>query len=135
MQFSMVLVAAATLGIDYGWQPLDDGQLEYIIQIKPELLSAMQQGEDVFSELLPEVRGVRRIRVKIGNDPLPRLGSMPEIDDDSPADEAPDKPWFWLTAALVGLFVSLSANVYQGWIMLAIRRQYHKVVAEMVGRA
>lgn len=182
MQFSVVLIAAATLGTDYGWQPLDDGQLEYIIQIDPAFVAAMQRGQDVTSELDPRIRGVRRFRIKIGSDPLPQVGVMPLIVDDPPkplpnttdggkpiqtvsaderigkntnpenkgnesdatsdesqtapsSDTEPEKPWIWLTAALLGLFVSLGANVYLGWIMLAIRRQYHKVVSEMVGRA
>ncbi len=177
MQFSVILIAAATLGIDYGWQPLEDGQLEYIIQIEPELLSAMRQGEEVVSELTGDVRGVRRFRIKIGNDPLPREGQMLLVADDPPQrlpkasdvgkpirpvsvdeqtksqtrlnaggkrsdgasgesppnhslDTEPEKPWIWLTVTLLGLFVSIGANAYLGWIMLAIRRQYHQVVAD-----
>ena len=30
-----LLLAAASVGVDYGWQPGPDGALEYIIQLDP----------------------------------------------------------------------------------------------------
>lgn len=67
-----IFVAAATLGVDYGWQYAPNGQLEYLIQIEPALLDSMENGLDVASDLLPEVRGVRKFRISVGNKKLPR---------------------------------------------------------------
>jgi len=68
-----VLLVAASIGVDYGWQADDDGTLEYIIQLEPELISALQKGEAVISEIHPDVQGVRRFRIQIGTAPLPRV--------------------------------------------------------------
>lgn len=73
----LFLVAAASIGIDYGWQPGDDGRLEYIIQIEPSLLGALKPGTVLSSEIHPDARGVRRFRVQVGTDELPRDCGMP----------------------------------------------------------
>jgi hypothetical protein len=69
-----VLISLAAVGVDYGWQPGVDGQLEYIIQIEPSLLNSMQSGREIVSEIQPEARNVRRFRVRVGTGALPRVG-------------------------------------------------------------
>ncbi len=69
-----VLLSLAAVGVDYGWQPGVDGQLEYIIQIEPSLLNSMQSGREIVSEIQPEARDVRRFRVRVGTGALPRVG-------------------------------------------------------------
>ncbi len=75
----LLLVAAAATGVDVGWQPLAGGGYEYIIQIEPEALAAMQQGRDIVSDLPPQLRDVRRYRITIGTGPVPRIGTPPEM--------------------------------------------------------
>lgn len=70
----VILMSMAALGVDYGWQPGRDGQLEYIVQIEPELLESLQRGAEIVSEIHPDARGVRRFRIRVGTGPLPRLG-------------------------------------------------------------
>ena len=72
MEACVVLMTLGVLGVDFGWQPTKDGELEYIIQIEPQLIEALRRGEDVVSAILPEVKGIRRFRIRIGNGPLPR---------------------------------------------------------------
>ena len=72
-----VLVAAAVLGVDYGWQPTTDGQLEYIVQIEPVTLVALRGGQELISQIDPYVQGVRRFRVRVGTDMVPRRGTPP----------------------------------------------------------
>lgn len=67
-----LLVAAASLGVDYGWQPTEDGQLEYIIQMEPSLLTLLKQGQEIVSEIHPDAKGVRRFRIMVGKGDLPR---------------------------------------------------------------
>jgi len=86
MQGLAIVLAAASLGVDYGWQTTDDGALEYIIQIEPELLIALQKGEAIVSEIHPDVAGVRRFRIQIGSQPLPRVGKSPQPDLQTPTD-------------------------------------------------
>ena len=71
-----VLVTLAVVGVDYGWQPSSDGELEYIIQIDPKLLDSMKNGAEIASTIHPDARGVRRFRIKVGTEPLPRKGSL-----------------------------------------------------------
>ncbi|HVU90022.1 MAG TPA: hypothetical protein VHD36_22005, partial [Pirellulales bacterium] len=73
----LALVAAATLGIDVGWQPLDDGGLEYIIQLEPQTLDSLRDGQDLSSQLPPSLQGVRTYRITVGNGPLPHEGEPP----------------------------------------------------------
>ena len=70
-----VMLLAATFTVDYGWTSRDDGGVEYIIQIEPDLAEALRSGdipEGVTSEIVPQVQNVRAFRVVIGNESLPR---------------------------------------------------------------
>lgn len=71
-----VLVTLAAIGVDYGWQPLSDGQLEYIIQIEPALLDGLKSGEEIVSEIPPQARGVRKFRIRVGTGAVPRIGHL-----------------------------------------------------------
>jgi hypothetical protein len=72
--FALVLVTA-TLGVDYGWQPASDGRLEYIIQIEPVTLIALREGQELLSHVDPHVQDVRRFRIRVGSDLVPRVGT------------------------------------------------------------
>jgi hypothetical protein len=70
-----LLLTVAVLGVDYGWQPGEDGQLEYIIQIEPELLDTLREGKvDLLSEIPEELHGVKRFRIRVGKGPVPQKG-------------------------------------------------------------
>ena len=71
-----VLVALAAVGVDYGWQPAADGQLENIIQIEPATLESLKSGKDITSDIHPDARGVRRFRIHVGTGPLPCNGVL-----------------------------------------------------------
>ena len=43
MNCLLIMLASSAPGVDYGWQPMNDGRLEYIIQIEPELLQLLAQ--------------------------------------------------------------------------------------------
>jgi hypothetical protein len=201
MHSAAFLLVAATLGVDFGWKALPNDEVEYIIQIEPALLDSLENGEAVFSELLPEVRAnVRRLRIQVGNQPLPREAvsrrlrprtsdvesdatetkqarhetpaiQAPKLDESPPrppapdrngetetgreaekpiaaeskpevkadmsssvAPAAPERPDNWLIAAMVALFVSLGANLYLGWVVTSVRRNYHKLVDSLYAR-
>ncbi len=71
-----VLVSLAVISVDYGWQPASDGQLEYIIQIEPALLEGLKNGDEIASEIVPEARGVRKFRIRVGSGPVPKIGHL-----------------------------------------------------------
>ncbi len=168
----MLCVAAAAVGIDYGWERRTEGGVEYIIQLDPQTLDAMRAGEPIGSDIRPEAGEVRSFRIVVGAKPLPRetppkttapktpdrkesqptaphalppdpggkpLSERPAIfvepqdtaaagkPQPNPAPEAqsekPATPWLPLTFTLFGLFASLGANVYLGWIVRDCRQR------------
>jgi hypothetical protein len=83
----LMVVAALSLGVEVGWQPLAGGGFEYIVQIEPQMLESLRAGESIISEIPPELRGVRRYRLVVGTGPLPRIGTPPAAERSS-ADHA-----------------------------------------------
>lgn len=82
-----IMLISATLGVDYGWQTTNDGQLEYLIQIEPALVRSIENGEAIVSELPPEVRSIRRFRITVGRQALPR-DAIKQTSAEMPADRA-----------------------------------------------
>ena len=72
MNAFVLLVAMAATGVDVGWQPLDEGGFEYIIQIEPEMLESLLAGQAIQSDLPPFLQDVRTYRIVVGNEALPR---------------------------------------------------------------
>jgi hypothetical protein len=70
----LVCLSAAMLGVDYGWQPLADGGVEYIIQIEPQMLDSLQDGKGLTSALPASARNIRRYRIVVGSGELPHHG-------------------------------------------------------------
>lgn len=72
MNGMVLLLALAAPGIDYGWRPGADGQLEYIVQLEPELVEALRLGREVRSDIHPQARGMRRFIIRQGTGELPQ---------------------------------------------------------------
>jgi hypothetical protein len=209
--------------IDWGWQPMADGGREYIVQVEPQLtdIDAFRK-EGFSSDIPPQLRDIRRIRIVVGSDPLPNQGEIPPAalqgpgvggqgpgdtvtapvppppgalpdgvaaeplktarpsespsgkvalaDGHQPADTAangsdptnnaaipatssaqprspsdgpvgddappastttPPRPWTTLLAVAGVLIVSLSANVFLGWVHWGARNQYRALVSQL----
>jgi hypothetical protein len=135
----VICVAAATLGIDVGWERLPDGGMEYIIQLDPQTLESLRTGQAIQSDIPPSAGEVRSYRIMVGGKKLPRetpptpkkltpdplvkpLPERPAVFVDPAGQTSPPtsdiavKPWLPLTLALLGLFASLGTNIYLGWI-------------------
>lgn len=67
-----LIVVSATLGVDYGWHRGNDGEWEYVIQIEPALVQTLVNGQALVSQMPPELRGVHRFRIQIGEGDVPR---------------------------------------------------------------
>ncbi len=83
------LFAAAAFAVQFGWTPLPDGGNEYVIQVEPQLMSTFEK-EGFTSDVPPELRDIRRIRVHVGTDPIPNHGVTalkPPLD--VPPDQRP----------------------------------------------
>jgi hypothetical protein len=102
----MSLVAASAVSISAGWTRLPDGSgYEYIIQIEPEAIASLVDGEEFISEVPPDAREVRSYRVRVGRQQLPResgpltsaIGPPPTdttLNLGPPPDAAPAAPNF-----------------------------------------
>lgn len=68
------LVLMSAIGVDYGWKKTDDGNLEYIIQIKPEQIQSLAEGDDIASYIHADVdpKRVTCFRIQVGNNEVPR---------------------------------------------------------------
>jgi hypothetical protein len=87
MHAAILLVAAASLSVDYGWRTAEDGTLEYIIQVPPEQLARLNS-LPIASDIPPEAREATRFVIQVGSDPLPREGGKAAKD----ASLKPDEP-------------------------------------------
>lgn len=79
MNVILIAVATTALGVDIGWQPLSDGGSEYIIQIEPQLLTTLKNGNDLTSEV-PAWLNVRRYRITVGTGELPQDPKQPPAE-------------------------------------------------------
>ena len=70
-----IFLATAAAGVQFGWQPLDSGGREYIVQVEPQLVNTFRK-EGFTSDVPPDLRDIRRIRIVVGNSPLPNQGVM-----------------------------------------------------------
>jgi hypothetical protein len=61
-----LLLALSSLGVDYGVQQSEDGKLEYVIQIEPEYLRLLADGQQIHSDVPPDAGQVERVLVRVG---------------------------------------------------------------------
>jgi hypothetical protein len=120
-----ICFAAAALGINFGWQRLPEGGMEYIIQLDPQSLDALRAGQPIQSDVPPAAGEVRSYRIIVGTEKL-RCDVPPEKPKPPPE---PTRPWLPMTLTLFGLFASLGANAFLGWVSLGLRRRCRERVA------
>lgn len=65
-----LLIALSSLGVDYGVQRSEDGKLEYVIQIEPEYLRLLSDGQQIHSDVPPDAGQVERVLVRVGTAPV-----------------------------------------------------------------
>src|SRR5262245_65203745 len=76
MEAATLLIVLAIAGVNFGWQSAGDGSAgyEYIVQVEPELVDAMQRGVSIpiESNIPAEVTPIRKVRVVVGRGEVPR---------------------------------------------------------------
>lgn len=60
-----LLLMAATMGVEYDWQPLDDGQIEYSLIVEPDFISPLAEGSEIRSSVPDVLESVQRLRIRI----------------------------------------------------------------------
>lgn len=68
----LVCLAACALGVDYGYQPLPGGGVEYLIQIPPQSLDSLKDGRAIASDVPRQVKDIRAFRITVGTQRLER---------------------------------------------------------------
>ena len=126
----LIYVAAATLGFQVGWQRLPEGGMQYIIQLDPQTLDALRDGQPIQSDIPSEAGEIRSYRIVMGagiskppREAPPPKPAPPPAAPVTPAPIEPAKPWLPLTLTLLGLFASLGANAFLGWIAWGFRQR------------
>ena len=79
----VICFCTAIVGIDVGWQPLQEGGMEYVIQLDPQTLEALKAGEPIESDIPPGAGDVRSFKFYLGTE-KPRRISPPAKTMQSP---------------------------------------------------
>ncbi len=69
---TLALLAASVVGVEPGWEPLEEGGWRYHIQLDPENVEALLEGEPIESDVPPELWDLRSYRITVGDEPVPR---------------------------------------------------------------
>ncbi|MDZ4819335.1 MAG: hypothetical protein SGJ20_10215 [Planctomycetota bacterium] len=71
----LILAAATSASINFGWKQLDSGGVEYVVQVPPELIDDFEK-HGFESDIPPGLRDIRRIRIAVGTGSLPNRGDL-----------------------------------------------------------
>jgi hypothetical protein len=133
--------ALAVTGIEAACVPADEGGYDYLLRVEPDLAHS-RSGHTLTSDVPSDARDVRSVRVYVADrwPPAveravvdarrrPRPPAVVQAVATSPAtlestEETASRPWWLLTAALVGLFLSLGANAYLGMLLSQMRSRF-----------
>jgi hypothetical protein len=91
MNAALICVAASIFGIKVGWEPIAEGreEVEYIIQIEPQLLDSLRDGNYLLSNVPTELK-VERYRIKVGTGWVPQEPSLEKIRADAKLEKTRD---------------------------------------------
>src|SRR5262245_39326490 len=85
---AILTVCATARAIDFGWQPLTDGGIEYMVQVEPDLRDVFRR--DGFTRAIPlGLRHGRRSRIVVGEGRLPNQGDINGPQPASPTAAGP----------------------------------------------
>jgi hypothetical protein len=90
MLAQILCISVGILGINVGWRPMDDGGMEYIIQLDTQSLEALKSGEPIQSDVHPEAGDIRSYKIILGAEKPPRINS-PLKSAQTPAGKNPDR--------------------------------------------
>jgi hypothetical protein len=61
-----LVLALSALGVDYNVQTAEDGKVEYVVQMEPELLRPLADGQKIHSDVPLDAGNVERILIRVG---------------------------------------------------------------------
>src|SRR5207244_118017 len=74
---AIALALICTSGIDVGWQPVEEGGVEYIVQLDADTLEILKTGEIFVSDIPAQVKDIARLQLSRGARKLPRRVPKP----------------------------------------------------------
>jgi len=61
-----------TTDVSHGWQATNDGRVKYLVQLSPDLLGKLREGDEIHMNLYPEAGQIQQFIVLAGKEVLPR---------------------------------------------------------------
>jgi hypothetical protein len=65
--------------LTHGWLPAGDDESQYLVQLDPELVRSLREGDEVYAAILPDAGAVRSFVITAGREALPRQSSRPPV--------------------------------------------------------
>jgi hypothetical protein len=124
----LICVAAASLGIQVGWERLPEGGMEYVIELNAASIEALRDGQTLESAIPADAGEIRAFRIVSGPGRPKRETPLPKPAAPVAKTAAVEPPRaaqssLPLTLTILGLFASLGTNVFLGWIAWGFRRR------------
>ena len=93
MYAACLLMTSAVLGVDFGYDVNAQGELEYVVQIEPEMLETLKAGEKITLGHPPDVDRIQVFCLRVGTDELSKVvpASYQKPVSDAPKELAPLK--------------------------------------------
>ncbi len=66
-----------TTDVSHGWQAASDGRVKYLVQLTPDLLGKLREGDEIHMNLYPEAAKIQQFIVLAGQNVLPRKLARP----------------------------------------------------------
>jgi len=67
-----LIIALSSLGVDYSWRTTPEGEVEYVLQVEPEFIQSLVDGEEIHSDVPAEVGTAQRLILRIGTKEAPK---------------------------------------------------------------
>ncbi|HUE70218.1 MAG TPA: hypothetical protein VMP01_04950 [Pirellulaceae bacterium] len=69
----------ASHDLTHGWQPASESETTYLIQLDPELLKLLEEGDEVYAAILPDAGVVSGFTITSGRNRVPRQTARPPV--------------------------------------------------------
>ncbi|MFN0016608.1 MAG: hypothetical protein ACKVP0_00010 [Pirellulaceae bacterium] len=66
-----------TTDITHGWLANKDGRVQYLVQLSPDLLGKLRDGDEIYLNIYPEAGQIQQFIVLAGQEVLPRKAAKP----------------------------------------------------------
>lgn len=147
IKMAFLLAGLLATGIETAYVPTEEGSGEYLVRVEPDLVR--NANPYTFTSDVPaHARNVRRVKIYVADswpsaversiveaEKRPRAAPVAAVAPTRLVDTAPqapitEKPWGWLIASLIALFLSLGLNVFLGMLLAQMRQRYIRDLGE-----